>query len=114
MSVAEPFGLGEARQFELHGLAAAARASFTPGALLGVDVTRKLARVHRDDRLRHAADRLRAEPQAAVAGAITFRGPADTDHVHEVLRRLEAGEIHRLAFVVPAGAVWTSRSTSSR
>ena len=108
MSVAEPFGLGEAHRFELHELAAAAGATFTPGALTGVDVTRKLARTTTGtigyDALLIASG---AEPQAAVAGAITFRGPADTERVHDVLRRLEAGEIHRLAFVVPAGAVWT-------
>ena len=44
MSVAEPFGLGEARRFDLAELAAAAGASFTPAALVGVDVTRKVAR----------------------------------------------------------------------
>jgi sulfide:quinone oxidoreductase len=108
MSVAEPFGLGEARRFELHELAVAAGASFTPGALLGVDATRRLARTSKGtiayDALLIASG---AEPQAVIPGAVTFRGPADTGRVQEILRRVEAGEIHRLAFVIPAGAVWT-------
>jgi sulfide:quinone oxidoreductase len=108
LAVAEPFGLGEARHFELHELAAAAGASFTPAALEGVDVTRKLARTSSGtigyDALLIASG---ADPQAAVPGAITFRGPADTEQVQAVLGRIDAGEIHRLAFVIPAGAVWT-------
>jgi sulfide:quinone oxidoreductase len=36
LAVAEPFGLGEVRQFDLAQLASAAGASFTLGALIGV------------------------------------------------------------------------------
>jgi sulfide:quinone oxidoreductase len=108
MSVAEPFGLGEARRFDLAELAAAAGASFTPGALVGVDVTRKVARTSTGtivyDALLIACG---AEPQPAVPGAVTFRGPADTERVEQVLAQVKAGEIRRLAFVAPAGAVWT-------
>jgi sulfide:quinone oxidoreductase len=108
MSVAEPFGLGEARRFDLAELAAAAGASFTPAALVGVDVTRKVARTSTGaiayDALLIACG---AEPQPAVPGAVTFRGPADTERVEQVLAQLKAGEIRRLAFVAPAGAVWT-------
>jgi sulfide:quinone oxidoreductase len=108
MSVAEPFGLGEARRFDLGDLAAAAGASFTPGALIGVDAARKRARTTNEtieyDALVIAAG---AQPRPAVAGALTFRGPADTERVAELLGKVDRGEIQRLAFVVPAGAVWT-------
>jgi sulfide:quinone oxidoreductase len=108
MSVAEPFGLGEAKRFDLAELAAAAGASFTPGALVGVDAARRLARTTNDtiefDALVIACG---AEPRTAVPGALTFRGPADTQRVEELLGKLDAGEIRRLAFVVPSGAVWT-------
>jgi sulfide:quinone oxidoreductase len=107
MSVAEPFGLGEARRFDLPELAAAAGASFTPGELVGVDVSRKLARTSAAtigyDMLLIASG---AEPYAAVPGAVTFRGPADTERVQEVLEWIDGGEVGRLAFVVPAGAAW--------
>jgi sulfide:quinone oxidoreductase len=108
LSVAEPFGLGEAQHFDLGQLAAAAGASFRPGALVGVDAARKRARTTNEtidyDALLIAAG---AEPRSAVPGALTFRGPADTQRVEELLAKVDRGEIRRLAFVVPAGAVWT-------
>jgi sulfide:quinone oxidoreductase len=108
MSVAEPFGLGEAQHFDLGELTAAAGATFTPGALVGVDGSRKQARTTNEtieyDALLIAAG---AEPRPAVPGALTFRGPADTHPVEELLAKLDGGAIQRLAFVVPAGAVWT-------
>lgn len=108
MSVAEPFGLGEARRFELQELASAAGATYTPGALQAVDASRKLARTSTGtigyDTLLIACG---AEPRPAIPGALTFRGPADTERVSGVLAQIDAGEIRRLAFVVPAGAVWT-------
>jgi sulfide:quinone oxidoreductase len=108
MSVAEPFGLGEAQHFDLGQLGAAAGASFTPGALLGVDSSRKVARTTSEsieyDALLIAAG---AQPRPAVPGALTFRGPADTQRVEELLAKVESGEIQRLAFIVPAGAAWT-------
>jgi sulfide:quinone oxidoreductase len=108
MSVAEPFGLGEARRFDLGQLAGAAGASFTPGTLAGVDATRKRARTTGPaidyDALLIATG---AEPSPAVRGALTFRGPADSERVEELLARVDRGEIQRLAFIVPPGAVWT-------
>jgi sulfide:quinone oxidoreductase len=108
LSVAEPFGLGEALHFPLEALASAAGAAFTPGSLLGVDVTRKRASTTvgplEYDVLLIASG---AEPHAAVPGALTFRGPADTDAFAQLLARVEAGEIRRLAFVIPPGAAWT-------
>ena len=108
LAVAEPFGLAEARQFPMEELAAAAGATFTAGTLLGVDVTRKRASTTagaRDyDALLVASG---AEPYAAVPGALTFRGPADTDEVTRLLAQVDAGELRRVAFVIPPGAVWT-------
>jgi sulfide:quinone oxidoreductase len=108
MSVAEPFGLGEATRFDLSELSAAAGATFTPGALVGVDVWHKRARTASEtldyDALLIACG---AEPCPAIAGALTFRGPADTERVEHVLAQVDAGDIRRLAFVVPTGAVWT-------
>jgi sulfide:quinone oxidoreductase len=43
LAVAEPFDLGEVKQFELPELAAAAGATFSVGALAGVDAGRRLA-----------------------------------------------------------------------
>jgi sulfide:quinone oxidoreductase len=46
-------------------------------------------------------------PMTAVDGALTFRGPADTERIEELLAELEARELRRVAFAVPAGAVWS-------
>ena len=43
LAVAEPFDLGEVRHFDLAELAAAAGATFSPGALSGVDAGGRLA-----------------------------------------------------------------------
>src|SRR6185503_15636067 len=48
-----------------------------------------------------------ARPEPAVPGALTFRGPADTDAVERLLHELERGEARRIVFAVPPGAVWT-------
>ena len=48
-----------------------------------------------------------AAPKPAVEGAITFRGPADAEEIGRLLAEIERGEVHRVAFAVPAGAVWS-------
>ena len=48
-----------------------------------------------------------AAPRPAVDGALTFRGPADTERIEHLLAEIEAGEVRRVAFAVPAGAVWS-------
>jgi CBS domain-containing protein len=38
---------------------------------------------------------------------LTFRGPADTEKIRRLLDEIVAGEVGRVAFVVPWGAVWS-------
>jgi sulfide:quinone oxidoreductase len=47
-----------------------------------------------------------AVPTPAVPGALTFRGPADSERIGDVLRDLRAGAIRRIVFAVPPGASW--------
>jgi sulfide:quinone oxidoreductase len=109
LAVAEPFGLGEASRFELAELAAAAGATFTPGALTAVDGEKRLA--HTSHGITLSFDVLLvasgAAPAPAVPGALTFRGPADSDRIRRLLGELADGEVRRVAFVVPSGAVWS-------
>jgi sulfide:quinone oxidoreductase len=109
LAVAEPFGLGEVRQFDLAQLASAAGASFTPSALIGVDAERREARTSNGNSLSYEALLVAsgAVPAPAVPGALTFRGPADTERMRRVLDELVLGEVRRIAFVVPWGAVWS-------
>ncbi|HEX5800927.1 MAG TPA: CBS domain-containing protein [Gaiellaceae bacterium] len=108
LSVAEPFGLGDTQRFELGALAAGAGATFTLGALEGVDAAGHVAKTSvgeiEYDVLLVAVG---AVPTVAVPGALLFRGPADADKFRGVLEAVAAGAARRVAFVVPPGAVWS-------
>jgi sulfide:quinone oxidoreductase len=109
LSVAEPFELGDARHFELSDLAARAGATFLLGALTSVDTGRREAYTSAGavvpfDVLLIACG---AVPRPAIPGALTFRGPADTDKIRQLLAELAAGKVTRIAFAVPSGAVWS-------
>jgi sulfide:quinone oxidoreductase len=108
-AVAEPFGLGEVRWFGLPELAAAAGAGFSLGALSSVDTAGRLARTSGGSSIPYDVLLVAcgAVPYAAVPGALTFRGPADTESVRTLLSELASGEVTRVAFVVPWGAVWS-------
>jgi sulfide:quinone oxidoreductase len=109
LAVAEPFALGEVRRFELAELATEAGATLTHGQLVSVDAARHIAYTgpggaHSYSMLLLACGAL---PRPAVEGALTFRGPADTDKLADLLASIEADLVHRVAFAVPAGAVWS-------
>src|SRR5829696_988871 len=99
LSVAEPFELGEANRYELVALAAAIGATFTPGALEGVDAVRRKAKTSVGeipyDVLLVA---IGAGPTEAVPGALTFRGPADTERIRSLLEEIAVGAVRRVAF----------------
>lgn len=109
VSVAEPFELGEVRHFDLSELAAAAgAAAFSLGKLVSVDPMKQVAETAPGGLV--AYDRLviacGAVPQAAVAGATTFRGPIDTNKIRRLLAEVESRNVRSVAFVVPPGPVW--------
>jgi sulfide:quinone oxidoreductase len=109
LAVAEPFGLGDARQFELTELAAAAGVSFSLGALAGIDAASRQVLTSAGNSIRYDVLLVAcgACPIAAVPGALTFRGPADTDKIRRLLAEIVAGQVRRVSFVVPWGAVWS-------
>jgi sulfide:quinone oxidoreductase len=109
MSVAEPFGLGKSLSFDLAELAEHAGALFTPGALVGVDADRNIARMRDGAELEYDSLLLAlgVEPHAAVEGALTFRGPADVSRVEDLLARIDAREVRRVVVAVPLGAAWS-------
>jgi sulfide:quinone oxidoreductase len=109
LAVAEPFGLGTVRRFELSAIAAYVGAIFTPGSLVSVDVARRIAYTEPGGAVPYATLLIACgtTPRPAVDGAITFRGPADTEAIERLLAEIERGEARRIAFVVPVGAVWS-------
>ena len=108
-AVAEPFGLGEVRRFELPELAAAAGATFSPGALTRVDAGGRQVQTSAGSSIPYDVLLVAcgAGPTPAVPGAMTFRGPADTERMRTLLEEIVAGQVGRVAFVVPWGAVWS-------
>ena len=108
LAVAEPFGLGEVLTFELPQLAADAGAQFTLGEVTAVDAVAHVARTAAGTELPYDVLLIAtgASPGTAVAGALTFRGPADTELIRALLRELDGGEVRRVAVAVPLGAVW--------
>jgi sulfide:quinone oxidoreductase len=109
LAVAEPFGLADVRHFDLAVLAEEAGALFVPGELVSVDAARRLAYTSPGGSVSYSALLIAcgALPRPAIPGAITFRGPADTPRIEQLLAEIEAGAVRRVVFVVPAGAVWS-------
>jgi sulfide:quinone oxidoreductase len=108
-AVAEPFGLGAVRHFDLGVLAERAGAGMTLGTLAEVDVDAHVAKTTAGAELSYDALLIAcgAVPYPAIPGALTFRGPADSDRVRALLGELDRDEVTRLAFAVPWGATWS-------
>jgi sulfide:quinone oxidoreductase len=108
LAVAEPFELGDVSRFELSELAAAAGAVYTPGTLVSVDTGKRVVSTAAGSVIPYGFLLLAcgAVPKPAIPGALTFRGPADTEALGALLREVEAGDVRRLAFAVPPGAAW--------
>jgi sulfide:quinone oxidoreductase len=108
LAVAEPFRVGEMRRFPLERLVHATGAALRGGAVVSVDADGKTVTL--GDGAEVAYDvlvlALGARPRAVVPGALTFRGPEDRDAMASLLARASAGEVHRIAFVLPREATW--------
>jgi sulfide:quinone oxidoreductase len=108
LAVAEPFGLGRAHDFDLAMIADSAGAAFTLDQLASVDSAGHVARTARGAEIGYDALVVAcgALPRPALTGALSFRGPADSDAFRRLLAELEEGSVSSVAFVVPAAGVW--------
>jgi sulfide:quinone oxidoreductase len=108
LAVLEPFGSRPRDSWELADLTRAAGARFTPGELRALNVEGHVAELTSGQRIPYNAVVLAcgARPEAAVAGALTFRGPADGERFKALLDEIKAGRAKRLVFAVPSGIVW--------
>ena len=108
LSVVEPFGGGRIQPLELTDLASACGVEFDLAVLASVDPAGRV--VHTEAGASYEYDALviacGARLRDAVAGAFTFRGPADSAIVARLLEQLESGGRGCLVFAVPAGATW--------
>jgi sulfide:quinone oxidoreductase len=107
LAVAEPFAAGRVEQFELAGIAKASGAGFVLGMLASVDPERRVATA--TNGLELAYDLLvlacGASPERAIEGALTFRGPADSNAFTRLLFELER-DGGRLVIAIPDGHGW--------
>jgi sulfide:quinone oxidoreductase len=108
MAVAAPFKLGEVQQLELEALAHRIGASFTPGALVGVDAWRHIAHTSKNTQIEYEVLVIACGALAipAIPGALTFRGPADIEMIEHLLDEIAGGGVRSIAFTIPWGAVW--------
>jgi sulfide:quinone oxidoreductase len=108
LAVAEPFGLGEARRYDLVRIAA------DHGAALHLAGIKS---VQPDDRQVETWDgralpyevllvAIGARSVASIPGAVTIAGPGYTGRFRTVLRELGERRIRRVVFAVPAASSW--------
>jgi sulfide:quinone oxidoreductase len=108
LAVAEPFRVGEVRRFPLAALVAGTGAALRPGTVARVDPDEKVVLLEDGQALDYDAFvlALGARPREAVAGALTFRGPEDSQELSALLERATEGGLRRIAFAVPAAITW--------
>jgi sulfide:quinone oxidoreductase len=108
LAVAEPFRPGSVERLELSAIAAERGVALHRDALARVLPDERAVETQGGARLEYdkLVLALGARPVEAVPGALTFRGPQDANRVADVVRRLRAGTIRRVAFVVPPDSPW--------
>ena len=108
LAVAEPFGLGEARRFDVVRIAADHRAAVHIAGVTSVDTARHRVvtwdgRELRFDILLVAVG---AHATTSIPGSVMVQGPGYNGRFRTLLRDLEERRVHNVAFAVPPGASW--------
>ena len=108
LAVAEPFGVGDARRFDVVRIASDHRAAVHIAGIKSVDTARH--RVMTWDGRELAFDLLLvavgAHAKTSIPGSVTIQGPGYTGRFRTVLRDLEERRVRHVAFAVPPGASW--------
>ena len=109
MTVAEPFGTGEARSFALERIARDEQAELRRDALAEVEAERHLIRTLGGEEVGYNAlvIAIGAHRRPWLPGAVTFRGRGDVPLLRNLLADLDAGDLGRLAFASPPGESWS-------
>lgn len=109
LAVAEPFDLGEPRRLPLRTIVSDAGAAHRQDAVAEIDPDRQVVSTRSGDEIGYNALLLAfgAAAKPALPGALTYRGQTDTAAIRELLERLLAGEVTRVAFAVPPSARWS-------
>jgi sulfide:quinone oxidoreductase len=109
LAVAEPFRIADTRSFPLAALVDDAGASLRRDRVKAVDLDGHAVELPDGGRVEYDAllVALGAHASEAVPGAVTFAGPQSSEAVKAVLDEILAGEVHRIAFVLPSGVTWS-------
>jgi sulfide:quinone oxidoreductase len=109
LAVAEPFELGDVKSFDLSQIADDLSAEFTLGELVGVNADGRIALTAAGAEIRFDSLLLAcgAVPRPTLPGALTFRGPADTERVSALLGELYEHKVRSVAVTLPIGAYWS-------
>ena len=105
----EPFGASVVEQYDLEALAAEVGAAFRVDRLRAVAAAASTASLASGTTVGFDALVLAtgARPQAAVAGASTYRDQRDAAMITRLLLDLRAGAVGSVVFAAPAGVTWT-------
>jgi sulfide:quinone oxidoreductase len=108
-SVGEPFHRAEAHRFDLAAICADIGVALRHGALTAVDAEDRSATIGGDERVDYDALVIACGAQAkpAVPGAIVFGGPEDAGELRALIGAIDAGDVHSVAFAIPASVGWT-------
>lgn len=108
LAVAEPFGLGSVRRFDLAALADGVGAAYRADALEAVEPAQRVIRTRAGRGLTYEALLIAcgARMREAIPGAITFWGTGDTTQFQSLLEELETGAVREVVFCMPGRAGW--------
>ena len=108
LAVAEPFGLGSMRRFDLAALVDGAGAKLRTDAVTAVDADRHHVGTRRGDEIAYDVLilALGARPREAIPGAITFWGGGDRGPMLRLLEDLDRGAVTEIVFALPGGLGW--------
>jgi sulfide:quinone oxidoreductase len=108
LAVAEPFGLGESRRFDVVRIARDHGAAIHIAGVRSVDTAAKslLTWDGRELRFDVLLVAIGAQAVTGIPGSVTIQGPGYTGRFRALLRELEAGQVREVAFAVPPGASW--------
>jgi sulfide:quinone oxidoreductase len=108
LAVAEPFGLGEVKSYDLVKVARDHGAAVHLAGVQSVDAAAHTVTTWDGRELSYELLVVAIGTQASVAvpGSVTVRGPGYTGRFRTILRELDERRNKRVAFAVPAGASW--------
>jgi sulfide:quinone oxidoreductase len=108
LAVAEPFGLGEPRRYDLVRIAQEHGAALHLAELVAVDADARAIQTRDGRSLGYDVLLLAvgARPTVSIPGSVMVQGPGYTSRFRTVLRELEERRVRRVVFAVPSGASW--------